>query len=251
MTEDKDNKPIEAPKDETPVAAPAKKKSGMIRYIIFGGIGLVAVLAVSVATVLLLGGSPPKPSDSIADAADSTVSKDTLAKTPRTAEDSMQRIVDSLTGTKEDTSILAEVKRNLAALDYRPDSNNSLPPDSATAVKDSLTAMSWIEKEKARLGDKEKALTLKETELNKLDKQVSSKLIKLEQATTTRVSELARLYDGMEARTVANMMANLDDTTIVSLLPRMKQKNASAVLGLMPPQRAAKLSKQMIEVAEN
>jgi flagellar motility protein MotE (MotC chaperone) len=55
----------------------------------------------------------------------------------------------------------------------------------------------------------------------------------------------------MDARTVANMMANLDDTTIVSLLPRMKQKNASQVLGLMPPQRAAKLSKQMIEVAEN
>jgi flagellar motility protein MotE (MotC chaperone) len=54
----------------------------------------------------------------------------------------------------------------------------------------------------------------------------------------------------MEPRAVAKLMANLDDETIVSILPRMKSKNASAVLALLPPQRGARLSKQMITIAE-
>ena len=65
------------------------------------------------------------------------------------------------------------------------------------------------------------------------------------------MQKLAKLYDGMQAPAVAQLMANLDDNTIVQLLPKMNAKQASAVLALMPPQRAAKLSKQMMTIAEN
>jgi flagellar motility protein MotE (MotC chaperone) len=257
MTENKDNQPIRAPKDEAPQAVPAKK-SGLMKYIIFGAVGLVAVLVVAFATVFLLGGFPQKPKDAQAKAgievkpADSVAARETpLAVAPLKVDDTMKKIVDSITGTTEDTSIMAEVKRNLAALEYVPDLDTSRGLDSAGVAKESVAALSWVNVEKDKLREKEKSLNIRDVEVSKREQEVSRKLIKIEQVTATRISELARLYDGMDVRAVANMMASLDDTTIVSILPRMKQKNASQVLGLLPAQRGAKLSKQMIEVAEN
>jgi len=256
MAENKDNQPIQAPPDQA--AQTPKKKSGLIKYIIFGAAGLVAVLVVAFATVFLLGGLSQKPRDIQGNAgtdgksADSVAAKEKpLAVVPLKVDDTMKKAVDSVTGTTEDTSIMAEVKRNLAALEYVPELDTSRILDSAGVAKESVAALSWINVENDKLREKEKSLNIRETDLNKREQEVSRKLIKIEQVTATRIAELARLYDGMDARTVANMMANLDDATIVSILPRMKQKNASQVLGLLPAQRAAKLSKQMIEVAEN
>ena len=259
MAENKDNQPIQAPPDESQPAAP-KKKSGLIKYVIFGVAGIAAVLIVAFGTVFMLGGISPTPKDAdskvAADSATSAQSKHAdsiaaLAHAPLKVDDTMNHVVDSVTGTTEDTSIMAEVKRNLAALEYVPELDKSNGLDSAQIARESVAALSWINGEKDKLRDKEKALSLREIDLNKKEQEVSRKLIKVEQVTASRITDLAKLYDGMDARTVANMMANLDDTTIVSILPRMKQKNASQVLGLLPPQRAAKLSKQMIEVAEN
>jgi hypothetical protein len=38
---------------------------------------------------------------------------------------------------------------------------------------------------------------------------------------------------------------------VIAILPKMKTKNASEVLQLLPAQRAARLSKQLITIAEN
>jgi flagellar motility protein MotE (MotC chaperone) len=73
----------------------------------------------------------------------------------------------------------------------------------------------------------------------------------IEKAESTRITQLAKLYDGMDARAVAQLMANLDDLTIVSILPRMKQQNAARVLQMIPAKRAARLSKKMMTIAEN
>jgi flagellar motility protein MotE (MotC chaperone) len=112
-------------------------------------------------------------------------------------------------------------------------------------------ALGWLETEKERLRQRETGLNQREAKLDKLDAEISRKMLKLEQATAAKISELAKLYDGIEPKAVAAMMANLNDATIVAVLPRMKQKNASQVLGLMPPARAAQISRQMIEIAEN
>ena len=71
-----------------------------------------------------------------------------------------------------------------------------------------------------------------------------------EKEASDLIIKLAKLYDGMESRAVAKLMGNLDDETVVSILPRMKTKNASEVLQLLPAKRAAKLSKRMITIAE-
>jgi flagellar motility protein MotE (MotC chaperone) len=119
------------------------------------------------------------------------------------------------------------------------------------SVEDSLEQVNWLEKEKAELADREASLDKRQKELEKLDRDVTKKLTTLEQAESSRIAQLARLYDGMDARAVAKLAANLDDATVVAILPRMKPKNASQVLALLPAKRAAKLSKQMITIAGN
>jgi flagellar motility protein MotE (MotC chaperone) len=119
------------------------------------------------------------------------------------------------------------------------------------SVEDSVDASRWLESEKAALTERENDLATRERELKLLDKKVSQKLLTLDQAKTARVNSLAKLYDDMDARSVAALMANLDDNTVVLILPRMKTKNASQVLALFPPKRGAMLSKQMITIAEN
>jgi flagellar motility protein MotE (MotC chaperone) len=240
----------EKPAEETKPAAP-KKKSALVKYIIFGVIGVVAVGAVAVGTVFLLGGATHKVEEA-ANGADSTsVTHDSsAAHAEMTPEDSLQRIADSLAGSMEDTSLLADVKKNLAFLDGAS-ADSTMKADSVKAAQDSVIAMGWIGKEKERITQKENDLNIREVKLNKLDQEIARKLLKIEQVTTSKITDLAKLYDGIEPKAVAAMMANLDDETIVAVLPRMKQKIAAQVLGMMPPARAAQISKQMIEIAEN
>jgi flagellar motility protein MotE (MotC chaperone) len=236
---------------EEPVAAP-KKKSGLIKYIIFGLLGIVAVGAVAVGTVFLLGGATHKVEEAAKTSDSTTASHDTSATHAElTPADSLERIADSLAGTMEDTSILADVKKNLTFLDGSTEAESTMKVDSVKAVQDSMVAMGWIAKEKERLRQKETDLSTREVKLGKLDSEVSRKMLKLEQVTTSKIADLAKLYDGIDPKAVAAMMASLDNETIVVVLPRMKQKNASQVLGLLPPARAAQISKQMISIAEN
>ncbi len=115
--------------------------------------------------------------------------------------------------------------------------------------KDSIEALDWITAEK-------KKISLERGELDKLKKQldaqertIDQKLRQMDQAQAAKLNSLAKLYDGMKPDQVARMIVKLEDKTIVSILPRMKNANASKILGLMPPARGARISKQMITLA--
>jgi flagellar motility protein MotE (MotC chaperone) len=115
---------------------------------------------------------------------------------------------------------------------------------------DSLDTLNWIQKETAKL-DKAKAESEKRMkELLALESRIDQALLTIEQAESTRITKLARLYDGMKAPEVAKLFANLEDKVILSVLPRMKPANASKILGLLPPKRAARISTRMITVLE-
>ncbi|MDD3731158.1 MAG: hypothetical protein PHU88_02145 [candidate division Zixibacteria bacterium] len=172
--------------------------------------------------------------------------KEEIANTEALNNDSLLAILEN-----SDSDALSKIMDNLSFLDFAPGKDDLGESESTLSVEDSLAAVNWLEKENKRLAEKEKELAAREKELNILDKKVTQKILKIEQAESARITSLAKLYDGMDARAVSNLMANLDDATVVSILPRMKQKNASAVLQLMPAQRAARLSKQMITIADN
>lgn len=238
-------------------------RSPLLKYAMFGGGGLVLALVIAFAVAFFLkGGDADRADDSVEVAvesdttptADRSSHEGSHARTDHEPLDSQESepALDQEPFLEEiDQSAIEKIMDNLAFLDYEPDIGEVEEDSPGLSVEDSVEAVSWLEKEKTALAEKEKELNARQKKLEKLDKEVNQKLLKLEQAESARVSKLAKLYDGMDPRSVTKLMANLDDATVVAILPRMKIKNASAVLSLMPSQRAARLSKRMITIAEN
>lgn len=262
MTEETKNTPTPA----APEAASAPKaKSGLIKYAIFGVAGIVLVVAIAFGTLMLVGtGSAPAPeatADSTAvdthaaPAGEPTVveHKDEHPNTvAKQAEAAMAEHDSALAGFDTDQTVLDDIMKSLAVLDYKPSEEEYQSGESsAMSPEDSAATANWLAEEEERLTAREDSLNAREKRLNALDAKLSQQILKIEQAESSRIIKLAKLYDGMEPRSVAQLCANLDDATVVSLLPRMNVKNASQVLALMPPARAARLSKQMITIAEN
>jgi flagellar motility protein MotE (MotC chaperone) len=240
--------------ESQPEEAKKAKSGGMIRYILFGAIGLAAVLVIAFGTLMFLGGdsTAEAPSDEAAavtdhrqDAADNSHPAGDPQIDEEFNEDSLLAFLE------EDATVLEEIMANLEALDYVPGKDELSGQETGMSVEDSIEAVNWLENEKKKLAEREKELNAREKKLNVREAKVSQQVLKIEQAESARIAKLAKLYDGMESRAVAKLVANLDDNTVVALLPRMKLKKASAVLALMPPARAARLSKQMITIADN
>jgi len=55
----------------------------------------------------------------------------------------------------------------------------------------------------------------------------------------------------MKPEEVGKLFANLSDDIVLSILPQMKPANASKILALLPPKRAARISTSMITVLED
>lgn len=254
MVEEIKQNPEGGGKAEPETPQKPKSKSGLVRYVIFGLAGIAVMTVVVIGTVFLMGGDkeestvPPenKTEAQKTDKVEKATGKEEIVNTEALNNDSLLAILEN-----SDSDALSKIMDNLSFLDFTPEVDNFGESESTLSVEDSLAAVNWLEKENKRLAEKEKELAAREKELNILDKKVTQKILKIEQAESARITSLAKLYDGMDARAVSSLMANLDDATVVSILPRMKQKNASAVLQLMPSQRAARLSKQMITIADN
>jgi flagellar motility protein MotE (MotC chaperone) len=220
-----------------------KKKSALVSYAIMGGGVLVVVLVASLATLMLLKDSRPPAEEK----SEPVKTADTLAAAP---SEPLEETFDSSLADSTSPEAIEKIVASLEFLDYKPTTSEVAAEEEKTSAKDSVEAVNWLDREKSRLAEREKTINARQAELEALDQKVTKKLLTLEQAESARVIELAKLYDGMDTRAVANLMASLDDSTIVAILPRMKTKNASAVLEQFPPKRAALLSKRLITIAD-
>lgn len=236
-------------------AASTGKKSGLIMYLVYGVICLGLVAGAAFGTLFYLQKTQPAPVASTE--ADSTSTKtptDAHAKKDAAADDhtlAETNVSDSLL-TNDSDGFTDELHSNMEALgeQLNAEAKQAELSQDPISPEDSIAAAAWITKEEARLTAKDKELTARAATLDKQERSIAQKLSRLEQAESARISNLAKVYDGMETAAVARLMSNLDDETVVAVLPRMKQKNASSVLSLLPPQRAASLSKQMVTIAE-
>jgi len=211
------------------------------------GTGFVVVMAlVAFGTLMMIGGDNAPVSET-----ETTHEPKKLKKDAKKENKPKMKADQTAVNEEEDESLLAKMMENLAVLDYVPGTDEMMTQDGSMSIKDSIEGANWLEKEKHMLVKRERSLDLKQRELEKVDRKVSQKLLRIEQAESSRVSQLAKLYDSMDPQAVAQLMRNLEDEIVVELLPRMKSKNAAIVLSLLPPKRAAKLSKQMITLAEN
>ncbi len=235
--------------EEQAQAAPAKSQ-GMLKYVLFGVGGLVLMGAVIFVTLMFLGDKKTDTAESQTPEAET----ETVAEQPHDSTAPEQASVDSsvtedmLDSLGEIPDPIEQLVQNIDLMNAEADSANAQQASTA-AREDSLKNVTWLDKQKAELAQRESAIAARQKELDELDRNVSKKVMRLEQSLADRVANLAKLYDGMEPEAVAKLAENLDDSLVVAIIPRMKQKNASQLLSLMPPQRAAKLSKQIITLA--
>lgn len=222
----------------------APKKSGLIKYIILGVGGVVLLGAGIFVALMFFGGEQAQQPEDTESEATAHVEAE-----PETEADEDDPMFDDLFADEYDQDVLDQITENLAALDWEPDAGEMEDETISMSVEDSIEAVNWLEQEKTKLAQLQSDIDADRKGLDRLDREVTAKILRIEQAESMRVNSLAKLYDGMDARAVTRLMANLDDATVVSLLPRMKSKNASAVLQLLPSKRAARLSKQMITIA--
>jgi flagellar motility protein MotE (MotC chaperone) len=249
---------------EGAVQEPVKAKRSLMPLLMLGG-GGVALLALVVFGTLFLVRGKAKHADSadtkketaaVVDSVHSATptekspATDKVAPTEKSAQTAAQPDSADLLPAQVDTAAaMAALSKTIEVMDEAHQASHAA--DSSTAyTEDSVKEAGWVAKAREAISQKEEALNARAASLDKREKEISSKLIKLEQATSDRVTNLAKLYDGMEPASVAKLMANLDDPMVVSIIPRMKQKNASEVMSLLPPVRAAAISKQIITLAD-
>ncbi len=221
---------------------PAPKSGSMIKYIIIAFVLMVIVIGATTGVMMIMGQQTANVPETIASGPEGEQSP--------MNEPSDKEILDSLPDGETDQSVLDMINANLNALDWEPDMSELTGAEFGMSVEDSIESANWLKKETEQLRKQRDVLEKREKELAKREKEVATKMLKIEQAESARINNLAKLYDGMDPRSVAQLMANLDDETIVAIIPRMKTKKASEVLQLLPPKRAASLSKQMITIAE-
>ena len=210
------------------------------------GVGFVVVMAlVAFGTLMMIVGYNASVSES-----ETTHESENLKKDAKKETKPKMSAERAATAEEEDESMLSTMMENLAILDYVPGPDEMMTQDGSMSIQDSTDGANWLAKEKHKLAKRERTLELKQRELEKVDRKVSQKLLRIEQAESSRIGQLAKLYDSMDPQAVAQLMRNLEDEIVVELLPRMKSKNAAIVLSLLPPKRAADLSKQMITLAE-
>lgn len=254
MTNEK-TKPEEAAQPLAEAAAPKATKPGMMKKlmpILLFGVGGLVLLGSAVAVTLFLLGTEPSAEATKADDNTAATSATDPASPAVAKVDSTDDAIasdDSLDAAADSAEAAAEITRNIAAMADAMADHDDLELGASAPQDDSLEAADWLNTEKQKLTLRETDLAAREKELQKKDYEVSQKLLKVEQVSADRVTNLAKLYDGMDSDAVAKIMSNLEDDLVVAIIPRMKQKNASTVMALLPPQRAAKLSRQIITLA--
>ncbi len=131
---------------------------------------------------------------------------------------------------------------------YQPDTQVSFT--FADAEPDTLEEITWIEEEKKKIKEAQLELAVDRRELESLKRQVESLLARKRQIETERIAYLAKLFDNMREEEVGKLMEQLDDDTIVSVLPRMKAASASRVLAMLPPKRAARITTMLLGLGQ-
>ena len=95
-----------------------------------------------------------------------------------------------------------------------------------------------FENEKTKLLEQIYQLQQELTELRAYKEKNENKAI--------QAKELAYYYKEMKPEAVLKVMENLDDDTVITILPLLNKEQAGKILGLMEPQRAARITQLLL-----
>lgn len=115
---------------------------------------------------------------------------------------------------------------------------------------DTVAELAQLDKRKRELDAKEQDIAKQKQELEQLRAQIETLMDKKEAVAEEKLAYVAKLLDGMKPDEMSGLISNLDNPTIMAVLPRMKPQTASRVLATLPPERAAKITMELIDQQE-
>ena len=83
---------------------------------------------------------------------------------------------------------------------------------------------------------------------NKLLKDIEKSLQKAEEQGGQRLKHVAKAYEAMAPEDAASRLSGLDTKTAVQILLKMNSKKAGLVIGMMEPERATGLTKEITRI---
>lgn len=105
--------------------------------------------------------------------------------------------------------------------------------------------MDSLEQQKALLEEQELQLTQKEAQAKPNDSPQKQQTTGI--TANNQFKRLAKMYSSMEAKKAAAIMKSLDDNSIIIILSQMKPDQAGEIISSLDPQKAAKITKIMMQ----
>jgi flagellar motility protein MotE (MotC chaperone) len=97
----------------------------------------------------------------------------------------------------------------------------------------------------ALLAAAESKVDAKMRALTGLKADVQNLLVQADGREASEVDRLVKVFEGMKPKDAAARMAILDDSVRLPIAAKMKERSLSAIIGLMPPQDAKKLTESL------
>jgi len=132
---------------------------------------------------------------------------------------------------------------------YSPYGEAAAAVEAATVSQsvDTIAELSMLDRRQRELDAEERDIAAKKRELEALKNEVEQFLQQKKGIADEKVTYIAKLIDGMKPEEMTGLITNLDNTTIMAVLPKMKPQTASRVLAILPPKRAAEIATQLLE----
>jgi hypothetical protein len=127
-------------------------------------------------------------------------------------------------------------------------------PTADSSVKmtkeDSLAQVAWYDKQKQEIENEWRKIEIERRDLEKLKYETVALLDQRRNIEDANTVQMAKLFDSMKAEEIAAILKNLTDQQVGAILMKMKKQNASKTLASMPAERAARITTQMMNLAE-
>lgn len=102
-----------------------------------------------------------------------------------------------------------------------------------------------LDKREESVDQQEKSLAVRVDSLKNIQEDIQRLIKQKEQLESERLAKLAAVYGAMRPEVAAPIIQELPDVTIAAIFTQMKERQAAKILGAMPPDRAAEISRRM------
>ena len=141
----------------------------------------------------------------------------------------------------------------------KADENAQAVPDTRGWTPEELSFFSKLDARKKELDQREAELAKLEEELHKQKAELDERIKRLEEmrsqistvlkskvaADQQKVDKLVQFYSGMKPQQAAKIIETVNEDLAVEVLDRMKKKDAAAILNVMDPKKARRLSEMI------